>query len=260
MNLLETIIASKWKEIDQRKQKVSMDDLCHSNLFQRKNLSLKNSLLQASLGIIAEFKRKSPSKGWIQEHADVQKITSGYDKAGASGISILTDAPFFGGDPQDLITARPHVGCPILRKDFIVDEYQLYEARAWGADVVLLIAAALSVDECKTLAAKAHTLGLEVLLEVHDASELVYIDNHIDMVGVNNRNLKTFEINIETSLRLAPFIPDHILKISESGIESKESMLQLRQAGYRGFLIGERFMRAQDSVGALKEFLNHSTS
>ena len=183
------------------------------------------------------------------------EITSGYNQAGAAGISILTDSKYFGGVAEDLNAARPHLSCPVLRKDFMVDEYQLYEAKAMGADVILLIAAALTVEKTEELALKAHDLGLEVLLEVHNQEELRHINNYVDLVGVNNRNLKTFEVNIDISLALAGLIPDKFVKISESGISSPETVVELRKAGYKGFLMGENFMKGNDPALALKGFI-----
>jgi len=203
MTILDKIIADKQIEVANRKLSICIADLEKSMDFDRKCLSLKHNLLNSESGIISEFKRKSPSLGWIHQYADVVKVTEGYSKAGASGISILTDFPYFGGTPQDLIDARPQVTCPILRKDFVIDEYQLFEAKAMGADVVLLIAAALTVSETLELAHKAHGLGLEVLLEVHNAEELGHANDFVDMLGVNNRNLKTFGQSIQTSFDLA---------------------------------------------------------
>ena len=216
---------------------------------------MKESLLTSETGIISEFKRKSPSLGWIHEDADVVKVTSGYSTAGASGISILTDLPYFGGKPQDVINTRPFITCPVLRKDFVIDEYQLYEAKAMGADVILLIAAALSGKQTFELARKAHELGLEVLLEVHNADEIRHANDYVDMIGVNNRNLKTFEQNIQVSFDLADKIPDHFVKISESGISKVETVKELRKVGYKGFLMGENFMKETDPAEALGSFI-----
>jgi len=259
MTILDKIIVDKEIEVAERKKLVSIDDLQASPYFSRKCISLKNSLMNSISGIIAEFKRKSPSKGWIHEDGDVVEITSGYDGAGAAGISILTDSKYFGGVSEDLIAARPHLNCPVLRKDFMVDVYQLYEAKAIGADVILLIAAALSVDKTLELAMKAHELGLEVLLEVHNKEELSHINENIDIVGVNNRNLKTFEVSNDVSFELADLIPDGLVKISESGISSPETVKELRKAGYKGFLMGENFMKESDPAVALKQFIEKLT-
>ncbi len=255
MTILDKIIADKRLEVASRKVTTPLADLEKAPAFERKCLSLKQNLLISESGIISEFKRKSPSLGWIHEHADVVQVTEGYSRAGASGISILTDFPYFGGTPQDLMAARPQVTCPILRKDFVIDEYQLFEAKAMGADVVLLIAAALTVKETLELARKAHDLGLEILLEVHNAEELGHANDHVDMLGVNNRNLKTFEQSIQTSFDLAALIPDKFVKVSESGISKVETVKQLREVGYKGFLMGENFMKEDDPAEALVRFI-----
>lgn len=253
--ILDKIIADKLIEVTERKASISIYDLEKSTDFNRKCLSMKQSLLNSESGIIAEFKRKSPSLGWIHEHADVQAVTAGYSDAGASGISILTDFPYFGGTPSDLISARPQIKCPVLRKDFIVDEYQLYEAKAMGADVILLIAAALSSSQTKQLGRKAHELGLEVLLEVHNRAELDHANEFVDMLGVNNRNLKTFEQSIQVSFDLANLIPNNFAKVSESGISKVETVRELREAGYCGFLMGENFMKEENPAKALSTFI-----
>lgn len=253
MTILDQIIADKREEVEASKKLISLADLQSSPYFQRPCLSLKSRLLEAP-GIIAEFKRKSPSKGWIYEDADVVEVTSGYSEAGAAGISILTDSKYFGGVQQELTSARPHVSCPILRKDFMIDEYQLYEAKSIGADVILLIAAALSPSECKQLASKAKELGLEVLLEVHTREELDHICDEVDMVGVNNRNLKTFEVSTELSVELASLIPDRFVKVSESGISDVSTVKLLMGHGFRGFLMGENFMKEKDPAAALERF------
>lgn len=255
MTILDKIIADKRIEIASRKKGATISDLEKSPLFERNCLSLKQNLQSSESGIISEFKRKSPSLGWIHEHADVIEVTAGYSRAGASGISILTDLPYFGGTPQDIFVSRPQVTCPILRKDFVVDAYQLFEAKAMGADVVLLIAAALTVKETMELAKKAHELGLEVLLEVHNAEELGHANENIDMLGVNNRNLKTFEQSIQTSFDLAERIPNEFVKVSESGLSKTETVKELRQAGYRGFLMGENFMKEAKPNESLAKFI-----
>lgn len=255
MTILDKIIADKELEVAERKKLVTVDDLQVSPYFSRKCISLKDSLMNSESGIISEFKRKSPSKGWIHENADVVEITSGYNQAGAAGISILTDSKYFGGVAEDLIVARSHLNCPVLRKDFMIDEYQLYEAKAMGADVILLIAAALTIEKTEELASKAHDLGLEVLLEVHNQEELRHINKYVDLVGVNNRNLKTFEVNTGISQALAGLIPDNFVKISESGISSPETVVELRRAGYKGFLMGENFMKENDPAVVLKRFI-----
>ena len=255
-NILDKIIESKKVEVASRKLETPVSVLEKAPAFSRKCLSLKQSLLNSESGIISEFKRKSPSLGWIHEDADVVDITSGYNASGASGISILTDLEYFGGTPIDLMAARPFISCPVLRKDFVIDEYQLYEAKAMGADVVLLIAAALTVEQTLELAQKAHEFGLEVLLEVHNAEEIGHANDFVDMLGVNNRNLKTFEQSIQTSFDLAALIPDKFVKVSESGISKTETVKELRKVGYKGFLMGENFMKEENPTAALARFVN----
>ena len=255
--ILDKIIARKKVEVATRKLSIPLSALEKAPAFGRKCLSLKQSLLNSESGIISEFKRKSPSLGWIHEDADVVDVTSGYSAAGASGISILTDEEYFGGTPMDLMAARKFIACPVLRKDFVIDEYQLYEAKAMGADVVLLIAAALTVQQTLELARKAHELGLEVLLEVHNAEELGHANDYVDLLGVNNRNLKTFEQNIQTSFDLAALIPDQFVKVSESGISKVETVKELRKVGYKGFLMGENFMKEENPAEALANFIEN---
>lgn len=256
MTILDKIIESKRSEIASRKISAPLSALVNAPLYRRKCLSLKESLLNSESGIIAEFKRKSPSLGWINEEADVVEVAAGYSAAGASGISILTDSEFFGGSPLDIMAARPFIACPVLRKDFVIDEYQLYEAKAMGADVVLLIAAALTEKQTLELASKAHELGLEVLLEVHNEQELGHANDFVDMLGVNNRNLKTFEQSIQISFDLAALIPDQFLKVSESGISKIETVRELRAVGYKGFLMGENFMKEENPASALVNFIS----
>jgi len=255
MNILDKIVADKLVEVAQRKAHCTVAQLTKESNFERKTLSLKNSLRKSQSGIIAEFKRKSPSKGWIYADANVLSITAGYSIAGASGISILTDEKYFGGTSDDLIAARPQVTCPILRKDFTVDEYQLYEAKALGADLVLLIAAALSVAQTKAFARKAHELGLEVLLEVHSEDELAHANEFVDLLGVNNRNLKTFVTDVQTSFDLADKIPADFVKVSESGIAQPQTVIELRKVGFQGFLMGENFMKERHPAQALENFI-----
>lgn len=255
MTILEQILATKREEVAARKKQTDYQSLLDCSNIQRKPLSMRQALDASPYGIIAEFKRKSPSKGFIHENALVSDVVSGYVRNGASACSVLTDSVYFGGSPEDLQLARKTVDVPLLRKDFIVDSYQIAEAAAWGADVVLLIAAALTPGECADLAGVAHSMGLEVLLEVHQASELDRICADVDIVGVNNRNLSTFATDIYTSFELAKQIPASCLKISESGIHSIETVKALREAGYRGFLIGECFMKEARPDLALKKFI-----
>lgn len=244
--ILERIVAHKRGEVAERRELRPLKFLESSLYNQAQPLSLRHYLQRpGSSGLIAEFKRKSPSQGWINRYAPVERTTLGYMQAGAAGLSVLTDGEFFGGNNEDLTTARRFNFCPILRKDFVVDEYQIHEARSVGADVVLLIAAVLTPAEILTLGRLAKSLGLEVLLEVHDGEELARSlhPDAVDLVGVNNRNLHDFTLNLDTSLGLADAIPAEFVKVSESGISQAKSIQQLRGAGYQGFLLGETFMR-----------------
>ena len=264
MDILEEIVAHKRIELAKQKEIVAPATL-YSNvesLLSGGSLphrSMRESLANSASGIIAEFKRKSPSKGWIKEEGKPDVIPASYSQNGANAISILTDEKYFGGTLRFIRIARPTVTCPILRKDFIVDEYQLYQAKAAGADAVLLIAADLTKEECKTLAKKAHQLQLETLLEVHTEAELEYVGENIDMVGVNNRNLGTFHTDVANSYRLASLLPKDYLLVSESGISNPQTVRELREAGFRGFLIGETFMKTEDPGAALKEFIAQVT-
>jgi indole-3-glycerol phosphate synthase len=256
MNILDTIIAHKRVEVQKRKEHASNKNIVLEKqpYFERPTISLREFLIDpARTGIIAEFKRKSPSKGDINDKATVKEVTEAYAQF-ASGISILTDEEFFGGTMDDLQSAR-HNNIPILRKDFMIDEFQIVEAKAIGADVILLIAACLSVQEVQQLAKLAKSLGLEVLLEVHNEEELGHVCEAVDFVGVNNRNLKTFEVNIETSLKLFDKIPAEKLAIAESGISETDSIVTLRKAGFKGFLIGENFMKEADPAIAFARFV-----
>lgn len=256
-DILDEIVKNKRIEVTLQKEVISIDQLVRLCDFDTPRISMKGSLATSPTGIIAEFKRRSPSKGWIKQEADAAIIPPAYERAGAAALSILTDEKFFGGTLKDIQTARPLVKLPILRKDFIIDEYQLYEAKAVGANAVLLIAASLTSGECRTLTRKAHELGLEVLLEIHSESELDYISPDIDMVGVNNRNLGTFHTDVQNSFRMVGFLPSDILKVSESGISHPDTIRQLREAGFRGFLIGETFMKTEKPDDKLKEFTNN---
>lgn len=318
-DILAEIIAHKKMEIEQQKQAVSLEQLQNQAvaLIQENSeprRSMKKALAASASGIISEFKRRSPSKGWIYETAEAELIPASYETAGAAALSILTDEKFFGGSLRDLRTARSLVNIPILRKDFIIDEYQLYQARIVGADAVLLIAACLTPEQCSTLTAQAHALGLEVLLEVHSSDELTYVSREVDMVGVNNRNLGSFATDIENSFRIAKQLQETVetamlhpvnskateahlmnneaetihsksnevdavhltsnkvtvhthpaknedhsnqpLLISESGISSPETICKLRQSGFRGFLIGETFMKTVSPGETLSKFIS----
>ncbi len=254
-DILSEIIANKRFEVDLQKQSISLEQLQNSLETTVKQRSLKEALKSSSSGIIAEFKRRSPSKGWINRKAQAEDIVPGYANAGASAVSILTDEKFFGGNLKDIKDARPLIDIPILRKDFIVDEYQLYQAKIIGADAVLLIAAALKKEELHALAAKAHELGLEVLLEIHSVEELKYINANMDVVGINNRNLGTFFTDVENSFRLAEQLPSDAVLVSESGISDPATVKRLQKAGFKGFLIGENFMKTDNPELALKSFI-----
>lgn len=257
-DILTQIIANKRKEISRQMEAVSMKQLEAIVAMRetREPLSLSRSVMSSPTGIISEFKRRSPSKGWINSNADIRVITGGYAEAGAAGLSVLTDTDFFGGSQGDLIKARLSApSTPILRKDFIISEYQILQSVAIQADAILLIAAALEKNECKRLAEMAHRLGLEVLLEIHSEDELEYATDCIDLIGVNNRNLGSFHTDVENSFRLAEKLPKGIPHISESGISEAETIIKLRQAGYNGFLMGESFMKTAEPAGALKTLI-----
>jgi indole-3-glycerol phosphate synthase len=257
MNILDKIIEQKHIEVEQRKEKCPTAELEKSMFFNRTCYSLRKFLLDPSKsGIIAEIKRKSPSRGVINGDVNVEEIGEDYERAGASAISVLTDSEFFGGSSKDLISVRGVVHCPILRKDFIIDEYQIVEAKSIGADIILLIAAALEPARLKALADFAKFLGLEVLMEVHNQDELLSnLHDSIDVIGVNNRNLKDFSENIDISIALAEQIPSRYLKISESSLKSAEIIVKLKAHGYNGFLIGETFMRTEDPGKAMEKLV-----
>lgn len=257
MTILDQIIEHKRREVAARKAAASLKSLEGTEFFGRTTISLKASIRRSDRsGIIAEFKRRSPSKGVINAHASVIETTQGYAAAGASALSVLTDEKFFGGSNGDLSLARKNNTCPILRKDFTIDEYQIAEAKAIGADAILLIAAVLSPKEAKTLAGFAHSLGLEVLMEVHNEAELAaHLESGADLIGVNNRDLKTFSVSIETSKSLAARIPDGIVKVSESGISNPDTIVELKKYGFEGFLIGENFMKEKDPSKAADDFV-----
>ncbi|MFD2574001.1 indole-3-glycerol phosphate synthase TrpC [Spirosoma soli] len=263
MTILDQIVAQKRIEVAQRKAVTPTSALEQMPDFRRPALSAREAIQDLrSTGIIAEFKRKSPSKGIINDRADVATTTKGYIQAGAAVLSVLTDEPFFGGTPADLQAARQaNPGTPILRKDFVIDPYQIVEAKAWGADLVLLIASCLTPEEVSEFSQQAQDLGLQVLLEVHDEDELDRTLTHtVDLVGVNNRNLKTFVTSIDTSLRLVERIPDTFVKITESGLHDATTMRSLFKAGFDGFLIGEAFMKTADPAAALSALVTDFTS
>lgn len=255
--ILDEIIAYKRKEVESCKELFPIKELESIPLFNRSVFSLKQSILSPyKTSIIAEFKRKSPSKGVINDRAFVDDVTQSYAAAGASGLSILTDFNFFGGSIDDLLITRQMNQIPILRKEFIIDEYQLIEAKAHGADAVLLIAACLEANELSRLYYFAHNLGLEVLVEIHTEEEIECVNNHADLIGINNRNLKTFEVNLEHSKELVKKLPADLPKIAESGISNPETIVELKSHGFNGFLIGENFMKTSNPGLAFNEFTN----
>ena len=256
MNILDKITADKRKEVDLKKSLISAKQLEESFLFERQTISLTERLKNSASGIIAEHKRRSPSKATINQNLNVQDVAKGYENAGVCGMSVLTDGKYFGGSLDDLIIARASSNLPLLRKEFIIDQYQIIEAKAYGADVILLIAAILSKEEIKQFSTLAKQLNLDVLLEVHNEEELhKSIMPSIDMLGVNNRNLKTFEVSLETSKLLSEIIPNDFVKVSESGISSVEAIKDLKQFGYKGFLIGENFMKTDSPGENAKAFI-----
>lgn len=258
MNILDKIIARKTQEISRSKFKISLQQLKDSEFFNRKALSLKETL-QSKSGIIAEFKRQSPSKGIINDKVSPLEVVSAYEKFGASAVSILTDTDFFGGSFNDVLNVRNHINIPILRKDFMIDEYQFYEAKSMGADVILLIAACLSPNQVSEFTELAHSLDLEVLLEIHTEEELQHINKNVDFVGINNRNLKDFKIDLQHSVHLKNQLPTNTLSIAESGIYSEEDFKFLKQKGFDGFLMGEYFMKDQEPGNKFSEFISNVT-
>jgi indole-3-glycerol phosphate synthase len=258
MHILDEIVQYKRHEVEERKSLFPVELLKKSIYFNTPCVSMKKYVLREDRwGIIAEFKRKSPSKGLINDHSSVEQVSIGYMQAGASGLSVLTDEHFFGGANEDLSVARKYNFCPILRKDFIIDEYQIIEAKSIGADTILLIAAILTPEQTKSFAQFGHDLGLEVLLEVHDKKELQeHLNQEIDLVGVNNRDLKDFKVDINTSLELADEIPASYVKVSESGINDPNTIAELRQSGFSGFLIGQNFMMHSRPEQKCQEFIN----
>lgn len=246
MNILERIVEKKRADLAVLKERSTLKGLEASPFFETPVVSMCKYLLRPDKsGIIAEFKRHSPSKGALNPYASIEKVTIGYMQAGASALSVLTDGPFFQGKNSDLTETRQLNFCPILRKDFIVDEWQVVETKSIGADALLLIAAILTPEETRKLARLGKELGLEILLEIHDQQELdAHLNEFIDMVGVNNRNLKTFETSIMHSLELVGFIPSSVVKIAESGLDSAVQLASLYEAGFQGFLMGEKFMKS----------------
>jgi len=256
MNILDKIVIDKRVEVALKKGLIPISQLEQSVLFEKKTTSLAQALRNSTTGIIAEHKRRSPSKAVINQSLNVQDVAKGYEEAGVCGMSVLTDGKYFGGSLDDLLLARASCTLPILRKEFIIDEYQLIEAKAYGADVILLIAAILTKKEIKQFSEFAKSLQLDVLLEVHNQEELhKSIMPSLDMLGVNNRNLKTFEVSLETSKELSTLIPNEFVKVSESGISSVEAIETLKPYGYQGFLIGENFMKTENAGKSAKDFI-----
>lgn len=256
-SILDKIVVKKQQEIAEAKARTAVSDLEKSGNFKRECYSLREFILSPHrTGIIAEFKRASPSKGIINDKVSVTEVTRQYAEAGASALSVLTDVSFFGGSLGDLLSAREANNIPILRKEFILDEYQILEAKAYGADIILLIAAILSPDTVKQLARSAKNLGMNVLLEVHNKAELDRsLCDDLDAVGVNNRNLNDFSVSVQHSYDLADHIPNQFLKISESGISDPQTIKELKAAGFNGFLIGESFMKEADPGAAIRRFI-----
>ncbi|WP_431136428.1 indole-3-glycerol phosphate synthase TrpC [Psychroserpens mesophilus] len=258
MNILDKITNDKRIEINFRKQLIPVKQLEQSVLFERHTISLANKLRHSNTGVIAEHKRRSPSKQMINQNLNVFDVARGYENAGVCGMSVLTDGKYFGGSLNDLLTARSSCNLPLLRKEFIIDEYQILEAKAYGADAILLIAAILTTNEIKQFSKLAKQLQLEVLLEVHSKEELQKsVTPTIDMLGVNNRNLKTFEVSLETSKQLSELIPNDFVKVSESGISNIEAINILQPYGYKGFLIGENFMKTHDPGASATQFIKN---
>ncbi|NAS29644.1 indole-3-glycerol phosphate synthase TrpC [Flavobacteriaceae bacterium R38] len=256
MNILDKIVADKRIEVELKKSIVPVSQLEQSVLFEREPVSLAKKLRNSTTGIIAEHKRRSPSKSVINQKVSVQDVTKGYEDAGVCGMSVLTDGKYFGGSLDDLVLAKASSNMPLLRKEFIIDPYQIIEAKAYGADLILLIAAVLSRDEIKLFSETAKSIGLDVLLEVHNEEELhKSIMPSLDMLGVNNRNLKTFDVSIETSKILSEKIPDDFVKVSESGISSIAAIKDLKNFGFQGFLIGENFMKTENPGQSAIEFI-----
>ena len=257
-DILEEIVAYKKTEIESFKKELSQVFLeSRAEILRNvRTTSMKEALKQSGSGIIAEFKRKSPSKGWINEEASAEVVPISYQRNGATAISILTDSHFFGGSNAYVRTAiAKRVNIPVLYKNFIIDEYQIYQAKVCGASAILLIAACLTKDQCRQFIDKAHNLEMEVLLEMHNEEETEYAELEPDMYGINNRNLGTFETDVNNSFQLAERLPADGVKVSESGISDPETIRQLRACGYQGFLIGETFMKEADPGLALQNFI-----
>ena len=258
MTILDKIIERKKQEVADSKSEISINQLKDSEFFGRQTFSLKETLKSKS-GIITEFKRQSPSKGIINDKVSPQEVVSQYEKFGASALSILTDKDFFGGCFEDILSVRNHINIPILRKDFMIDEYQFYEAKSIGADVILLIASCLSPTQVLEFTELAHQLNLEVLLEIHSEEELIHINKNVDFVGINNRNLKDFKVDLQHSVNLKNQLPEDILSIAESGIYNEQDFGFLREKGFDGFLMGEYFMKEDNPGKKFGEFISNVT-
>ena len=257
MDVLKKIIEHKKGEVESKKRCIPKEVLRSFPLFDRKPLSLASSVQQTPAGIIAEYKRRSPSKNEINYQNHVAEVSGGYQLAGVSGISVLTDTQFFGGSLDDLLYSKTTTVTPILRKDFIIDEYQVTESKAYGADAILLIAATLSESQQRCLIEKAKSIGLEVLLEIHNRSELERTNFlGVDLIGINNRNLHNFKVDLQVSKELVDSLPKSIIKIAESGIRNIEDIRTLKEIGFDGFLIGEHFMNSSDPAGVAKDFID----
>lgn len=255
-DILSEIVANKRLEVAAHKEQTSYHEL--EKLIETCGLPIypmKSALLESQSGIIAEFKRRSPSKGWMSQHADAERVTAIYVEAGAAVLSVLTDEHYFGGTLHDLSTTTRNAKIPVMRKEFIVDEYQILQARLCGASAILLIAAALTKEESIRFTRFAQQLGLDVLLELHDENEVEYVAPENDLVGINNRNLGTFVTDIEKSYKMIDFLPREAVLVSESGISNPKTVKELREAGYRGFLIGENFMKTDDPGERLRQFI-----
>ena len=257
MDILLKIVADKRREVKLRKSVIPVSQLEQSFLYNTDTISLVNKLKSSDSCIIAEHKRRSPSKSVINQSLSVADVAKGYETSGVCGMSVLTDNKYFGGSLDDLVIARASCKLPLLRKEFVIDEYQIIEAKTFGADIILLIASILKKEEIKLFSELAKSIGLEVLLEVHNEEELNRsIMASLDMIGVNNRNLKTFEVSTKISKELGEMIPNQFVKVSESGISSVETIKELKEYGYQGFLIGENFMKSNNPGESAKQFIN----
>ncbi|WP_372640506.1 indole-3-glycerol phosphate synthase TrpC [Ancylomarina sp.] len=257
-DILRTIVEQKHKEVEQLQSQYSIDDLKQAKHFHRTCYSAKAAITTGNnSGIISEFKRQSPKKGPINANANIRTVVQAYQKANASVVSVLTDSLFFGAHDTDFEIARESLSMPLLRKDFLVDPYQVYQTKAMGADLILLIAAILTPEEVESMSQLAKNLGLEVLLEIHDESELKHISSSVDLVGINNRNLKDFSVDLKHSIKLSEQIPDHFIKVTESGIKGEDDILFLKSNGFQAFLIGEHFMKQENPGKACSELIQN---